>query len=236
MCDDVEGSKVAKNLIRATNQRCTVVHATDRLLVDNNVAYDTFGHCYMVEDGMERYNMFSNNLGARTKRATQVIPDLPAKKNGKETDGSAATFWITNPTNYYENNVAAGGQFSGYWFELRSRPRGTMGHLFTGHEWNLRTLPLGSFKNNVAHSYDSAGIRTYPNGYAPDDVAVFENSRSYRNSDSGMFIHNSKRITLDGFHFADNSQGVDVDRIDLFSLTNSQIVGRSEGTLLGFEK
>lgn len=228
MCDDVDGSKVAKNLIRATNQRCTVVHGTDRLLVDNNVAYDTFGHCYMVEDGMERYNMFSNNLGARTKRATQIIPNLPAKNNGDESDRSAATFWITNPTNYYENNVAAGGQFSGYWFELRNRPRGTMAHMFNGPEWALRTMPLGSFKNNVAHSYDSAGIRTYPFGYAPDDVAVFENSRSYRNSDSGMFIHNSRRITLDGFHFADNSQGVDVDRIDLFSLTNSQIVGRSE--------
>jgi hypothetical protein len=220
---------MAKNLIRETNQRCAVVHGTDHLLVDNNVAYDTFGHCFMVEDGFERYNTFSNNLGARTKRATQVIPNLPAKLNGDETDGSAATFWISNPTNFFENNVAAGGEFSGFWFELRHRPRGTMSEMYDLPEWHLRSRSLGSFKGNVAHSYHSAGIRTYPNGYTPDNVAVFDDSRSYRNSNSGMFIHNSRNITLKGFHFADNEQGVDVDRVDLFEMHDSVVIGRSEG-------
>lgn len=222
---------MAKNLIRGTKQRCTVVHGTDSLLVDNNVAYDTFGHCFMVEDGMERFNTFSNNLGARTKDAERIIPDLPSKFNGKETDNFAATFWITNPMNYYVNNVAAGGEGSGYWFELRHRPRGTMFKMYEGPEWSLRSMSLGSFKGNVAHSYLSAGIRTYPNGYVPSNVAVFEDSRVYRNDDSGMFIHNSRNITLKGFHFADNEQGVDVDRIDLFELRDSEIVGRSEGML-----
>jgi len=182
----------------------------------------------MLEDGFERFNTFSNNLGARTKRAKQVIPNLPSKNNGAESDGSAATFWITNPMNYFENNVAAGGQFSGFWFELRSRPRGVLSHLFKGTEWSLRQMSLGSFKGNVAHSYDSAGIRTYPSGYVPDNVAVFENSKSYRNGASGMFIHNSRNITLTGFHFADNEQGVDVDRIDLFEMHDSEVVGRSK--------
>jgi len=228
LCGDVTGSRLAKNLIRETNQRCAVVHGTDHLLVDNNVAYDTFGHCFMVEDGFERFNTFSNNLGARTKRATQVIPNLPAKLNGDETDHSAATFWISNPTNFFENNVAAGGEFSGFWFELRHRPRGSMSEMYDLPEWHLRSRPLGSFKGNVAHSYDSAGIRTYPNGYAPENVAVFDGSRSYRNSNSGMFIHNSQNITLKGFHFADNEQGVDVDRVDLFEMHDSVIIGRSE--------
>jgi len=205
-----------------------VVHGTDYLLVDNNVAYDTFGHCFMVEDGFERFNTFSNNLGARTKRATQIIPNLPSKGNGDETDGSAATYWITNPMNYFENNVAAGGQFSGYWFELRSRPRGSLRDQHQGAEWNLRAMSLGSFSGNVAHSYDSAGIRTYPNGYVPDNVAIFENSRSYRNDNDGMFIHNSRNITLKGFHFADNEHGLDLDRIDLFEMHDSVIVGRSK--------
>lgn len=228
MCGDVTGSKVAKNLIRATNQRCTVVHGTDHLLIDNNVAYDTFGHCYMTEDGMERFNTFQNNLGARTKRATQVIPDIPDKFNGKETDDHAATFWITNPDNKYINNVAAGGEFSGYWFELRSRPRGTMHEMYKGQEWSLREMKLGRFKGNVAHSYNSAGIRTYPSGYVPSEQALFEDSRAYRNSDSGMFIHNSRNIALSGFHFADNEQGIDLDRVDQFEMSDSEIVGRSE--------
>jgi len=228
MCGDVTGSQMSKNLIRATNQRCTVVHGTDNALIDNNVAYDTFGHCFMVEDGMERFNTFSNNLGAKTKKAIQIIPELPDKFNGKETDGSAATFWITNPDNKYINNVAAGGQFSGFWFELRRRPRGTMHKMYEGSEWSLREMKLGQFSGNVAHSYDSAGIRTYPSGYVPKEQAVFMNSRVYRNSNSGMFIHNSRNIALTGFHFADNEQGVDLDRIDLFRMTDSEIVGRSE--------
>mmetsp|Transcript_21199 Transcript_21199/g.58957 ORF Transcript_21199/g.58957 Transcript_21199/m.58957 type:complete len:491 (-) Transcript_21199:916-2388(-) len=182
----------------------------------------------MVEDGFERFNTFSNNLGARTKRATQVIPNQPSKNNGDESDRNAATFWIANPMNYFENNVAAGGQFSGFWFELRNRPRGKLAHLFQGKEWSLRQMSLGSFKGNVAHSYDSAGIRTYPSGYVPDNAAVFEDSRIYRNDASGMFIHNSRNITLTGFHFADNEKGVDVDRIDLFEMQNSEVVGRSK--------
>jgi len=228
LCGDVTGSRLAKNLIRETNQRCAVVHGTDHLLIDNNVAYDTFGHCFMVEDGFERFNTFSNNLGAKTKRATQLIPNLPTKHNGDESDNSAATFWISNPMNYYENNVAAGGQNSGFWFELRSRPRGSLFEMYQGSEWNLISMSLGSFKGNVAHSYDSAGIRTYPNGYVPNNVAVFENSRSYRNDNDGMFIHNSRNITLKGFHLADNRIGIDVDRIDLFEMHDSEIVGRSK--------
>jgi hypothetical protein len=50
MCKDVTGSKLSKNLIRESNQRCTVVHGTDNLLVDDNVACDTFGHCFIIED------------------------------------------------------------------------------------------------------------------------------------------------------------------------------------------
>ena len=92
-------------------------------------------------------------------------------------------------------------------------------------------MSLGSFKENIAHSYDSAGIRTYPFGYVPDNAATFENSRSYRNDESGMFIHNSRNITLSGFHFADNEQGVDIDRIDLFEMHDSVIIGRSKGML-----
>jgi hypothetical protein len=156
MCGNVTGSKLSKNLIRESNQRCTVVHGTDNLLVDGNVAYDTFGHCFLIEDGMERNNMFSNNLGAKTQNVIDIIPNLPASKNGDETDDQAATFWITNPSNSWDNNVAAGGQNSGYWFELRRSVRGTMGDMF---EFSPRSMPIISFKNNVAQSYDRAGMR-----------------------------------------------------------------------------
>ena len=46
-------SIVSKNTVRQSNQRCIVVHGTNDLLVENNVAYDTKGHCFIVEDGIE---------------------------------------------------------------------------------------------------------------------------------------------------------------------------------------
>ena len=46
----VAGSKVRKNCVRNSNQRCYVVHGSDNLLLEDNVAYNTKGHCYMLED------------------------------------------------------------------------------------------------------------------------------------------------------------------------------------------
>ena len=145
-CGDVSGSIVSKNTIRQSNQRCVVVHGTDRLRIEENVAYDTKGHCYMTEDGMEMNNQFIRNLGAQTGIPATIIPNLGP--NGDESDGQPATFWISAPTNYFEGNVAAGSQHSGYWFEPMLR--GVRASMFP----NLDPMfsPLGSFKDNVAHS------------------------------------------------------------------------------------
>ena len=50
MCGSVDGAVVSKNSIRNSKQRCVVVHGTHQLRIEENVAYDTFGHCYMTED------------------------------------------------------------------------------------------------------------------------------------------------------------------------------------------
>jgi len=145
-CGDVSGSVVARNTIRQSNQRCVVVHGTDKLRIEENVAYDTKGHCYLTEDGMETGNEFIRNLGAQTGVPDTIIPDDGF--NGDESDGEPATFWITNPTNTFLENVAAGSQHSGYWFEPYLR--GTRASLYPGY--NPRLEPLTLFKDNVVHS------------------------------------------------------------------------------------
>lgn len=50
LCRDVAGSVVKKNTVRHSNQRCFVIHGSDNLLLEDNVAYNTPGHCYMLED------------------------------------------------------------------------------------------------------------------------------------------------------------------------------------------
>ena len=145
-CGDVAGSIVSKNTIRQSNQRCVVVHGTNKLRIQENVAFDTKGHCYMTEDGMEMNNQFIRNLGAQTGSVTTIIPDNGT--NGIESDVEPATFWISAPTNYFEGNVAAGSQSSGYWFEPKLR--GVRKSMYPNLD--PQTSPLGSFKDNVAHS------------------------------------------------------------------------------------
>ena len=145
-CNDVAGSIVSKNTIRQSNQRCVVVHGTNKLRIEENVAYDTKGHCYMTEDGMEMNNQFIRNLGAQTGIPAKIIPNTGS--NGDESDGAPATFWITAPTNYFEGNVAAGSEHSGYWFEPKLR--GVRASMYP--DLDPMFSPLGSFKDNVAHS------------------------------------------------------------------------------------
>ena len=50
------------------HQRCMVVHATSNLLIEENVAYETRGHCYITEEGSEFNNTFLRNLGMSTRK------------------------------------------------------------------------------------------------------------------------------------------------------------------------
>ena len=56
------------NSIHDVFQRCVTVHGTHGVTVEDNVAYNTFGHCYFLEDGGEKNNTFHHNLGLVTKK------------------------------------------------------------------------------------------------------------------------------------------------------------------------
>lgn len=87
-------------------QRCVVVHATHNLTIDSNVAFNTSGHCYIIEEGGEQNNTFINNLGIWQRSVVNKIA-------ADESDDSPSTFWITNMANNYISNVAAGSDNSG---------------------------------------------------------------------------------------------------------------------------
>lgn len=247
------GSTVSKNLIRESNQRCIVVHGTHYLNIESNVAYDTFGHCFMTEDGQEQYNVFRDNLGALTRRVNVLIPE-DGRIDGEETDDRPSTFWMTNPTNSWEGNVAAGSQDNGFWLELRSSVRGPEADLYP--DFNPRKAPLTLFKDNVAHSnrnvsyslhsgiiklmtsststltlYSSLhfqkGIRTYPQGFEPPGEAMFVGCRSYRNEEDGVFFHNSKDLSVIGGVYADNREQLDFDRAEYITLRDAEVIGVS---------
>jgi G8 domain len=169
---DAKGEYIQNSSIHDSYSRCVTVHGTDNVRVENNVTYNTVGHCYFLEDGIETGNQFIHNLAMLTKCHPDDKPCVPTNlgpfgsEGGKNfdlagqsalnilipSDNTAASFWITNPDNTYVDNVAAGSESTGFWIALPVHPTGA----FVGTAVSMATWPrrmrLGEFKGNVAHS------------------------------------------------------------------------------------
>src|SRR5687768_15456161 len=64
---DAKGQYIKNASIHDTYNRCVTVHGTNFLRVENNVTYNTVGHCFFLEDGIENGNEFVRNLAIQTK-------------------------------------------------------------------------------------------------------------------------------------------------------------------------
>ncbi|XP_070598756.1 cell surface hyaluronidase CEMIP2 [Erythrolamprus reginae] len=150
--------------------RCVTIHGTNGLLIEDTVGYNTLGHCFFMEDGIEQRNILFHNLGLVTKPGTL----LPTDRNSTmctaikdhvygnyepvpATDCMAvSTFWIAHPNNNLINNVAAGSQDAGIWYIFHKVPTGDSHGLFL--ETKAELTPLGIFYNNKVHSNFKAGL------------------------------------------------------------------------------
>ncbi|OJW57629.1 MAG: hypothetical protein BGO57_00395 [Sphingomonadales bacterium 63-6] len=162
-----QGQYIRNSAIHDTYSRCVTVHGTNNLQIENNVTFNTVGHCFFLEDAVETGNQFVHNLGIMTKcHPTQ--PCIPtnlgpggtssgtAGQRSKDvlipSDNTASTFWITNPDNIYRDNVAAGSEQTGFWFALPEHPTGAHeGKEGTEKIWPRRTA-MREFSGNTAHS------------------------------------------------------------------------------------
>jgi hypothetical protein len=169
---DGQGQYIENSSIHDSYSRCVTVHGTNNVRVENNVAFNTVGHCYFLEDAVETGNQFIHNLGMKTKCHPDGKPCVPtnlgpigsegkpvfdpAGQSAKDilipSDNTASTFWITNPDNIFRDNVAAGSEATGFWLALPQHPTGA----FEGTEVSKTTWPrrtrVREFKGNTAHS------------------------------------------------------------------------------------
>ncbi|XP_072420918.1 cell surface hyaluronidase CEMIP2-like isoform X3 [Chiloscyllium punctatum] len=184
--------------------RCVAIHGTNGLLVKHTIGYDTLGHCFFLEDGVEQRNILYHNLGLLTKPGTI----LPSDRNEimcvtirdhiygnyipvPSADCMAVTtFWISNPNNHLINNAAAGAQDVGIWFIFHRAPTGqSVGQYPEGQS---EFTPLGVFYNNRVHSNFKAGLfigsgvkTTESNAEDPREVLTvdFARFRPHQNAD-----------------------------------------------------
>lgn len=198
MSNRVTGSIVRKNVIRESKQRCVVIHGSHDVIIEDNVAFDSYGHCYTLEDGAEMDNQFIGNLGARTRG----VPAAVATVLGSS-DSFGSTFWITNTKNHFIGNVAAGSRNSGFWFELRD-VRGISNPLYP--DVNPRVLPLYTFRENTSHSNSDMGIRTYAPGWKSPTEALFQSIKSYQNR-WGIFLHGTQNVRINDALIAHHEKG-----------------------------
>src|SRR5690606_31467965 len=240
---DATGQYIKNAAIHDTYNRCVTVHGTHNLRVENNVTYNNVGHCFFVEDGIESNNWFVKNLAIQTKCHTSkpcVPTNLAASgeprmgTNGQQSpdvllpsDNTVSSFWITNPSNHYIDNVAAGSDANGFWLSLPEHPNGQFeGTEISQATWPRRT-PFGTFKGNVAHSnYDAfmfdrninpnntfgvtGGSHTARENPADANSraleTVIEDLTAYKNRNGGIWGRGEQH-TFKGLKLADNAIG-----------------------------
>jgi len=175
--DGGQGQYIRNSAIHDSYNRCVTVHGTNFLHVENNVTYNTVGHCFFLEDGAEHGNQFVHNLAIQIKchtskacaptnlaangenmgsnplnRATYRAASMSGKDTLLPSDNTVTAYWITNPDNVFIDNVAAGSDENGFWWSLPEHPQGK----FEGTEISKATWPrrtrMAEFRGNVAHS------------------------------------------------------------------------------------
>ena len=174
---DGPGQYIENSSIHDTYNRCVTVHGTNDLRIENNVTYNTVGHCFFMEDGIEHGNTFIKNLAIQTK-CHPTLPCMPinlaangelddrykggfravmqASFHGGNTllpsDNTVSSYWITNPDNSYIDNVAAGSESTGFWLSVPIHPQGAFKDSEVSKTIWPRRTPLRAFRGNVAHS------------------------------------------------------------------------------------
>lgn len=228
----VPGSYVRSCAVHASLQRCVVVHATHDVLVEGNVAYDTAGHCFVTEDGLESNNRFLNNLGMLT-RAVQVLIPSGGPTDGPgfpRNDDQPATFWMANPNNTLVGNHAGGSERLGIWYNLHTAVNGLSYYLPGAGSVNPSLLPFQRFDLNVVHS-SFEGFSTYfslapPPAPGGAYYTLLSRLTAYRVCGLGaVAVPRSRRLLLDGFTLFANGLAVDTSQSNDNVLRNALIVG-----------
>ncbi|CAI5975989.1 unnamed protein product [Closterium sp. NIES-65] len=225
---------VRKNAIVHSKQRCMVIHATSNMNIEDNITYETKGHCYLVEEGSEMGNVFRRNLGMSVRKVEKEIPPDTSDQYGFHTDKQPSVFWMATPYNSFYGNVAAGSENSGFWLEANPTMRGISRLLPAIGNKRPDRFNWGEYVGNVAHS-SLFGFRTYPHGSQsrfPNYTGVItylKDALLYRNK-AGILFVNTDRIVVENGAFVENAYGMDISRNGGVTVKGCRFVGTLPST------
>jgi hypothetical protein len=214
---NMEGSYVKSNTFHHSFQRAVTTHDTFYWEVRDNVAYDVMGHTYFVEDGTEKYNTLSGNLGIRTRRSSALLAS----------DQKPAVFWTSSPTNFWYDNFGANSDSFGFWFELAGRPN----NFLEDSDCSVSPVhePIGEFTNNTFVANAAIGLRIYPRYVPLNDPCDPNSGNAPQYLHSTVSFHNGMGMFnkhIGDVHHVDYSlienygDGISVLKFDTFAYTH----------------
>ena len=151
MIGAVRNSYVRSNSIHHTYNRAIAIHGVHYLRVQDNVAFETRGHTFFVEDGLESKNRITGNLAALTRELFV----------GLSTDATPSSYWLVNGDNYVDGNIAAGSSHYGFWFFPESKVRGASELEKGAQQVCPQGTPITHLSNNEAHNNGKYGLRIF---------------------------------------------------------------------------
>ena len=207
-------SVIEGNAIHHTFNRALTVHGTHGVTVRDNVAFNNMGHAFFLEDGVEVDNTFTGNLAVYTRESNSLL----------NTDTTPASYWITNPSNAYHDNVAAGSMGYGFWFRMLDHPEGPS---FTTSVCP-KYMALGAFEGNAAHSNRFYGLRVHPEWFPEENPchtagrkvsktkvpAHLRDFRGYKNGVKGVVATQVGLLRFEDVVVADNGWGPRMHKVN----------------------
>ena len=229
MIGAVRNSYVRANSIHHTFNRAIAIHGVHYLRCQDNVAFETRGHTYFVEDGLETKNVITGNLGANTRELFV----------GLTSDATPSTYWLVNGDNYVERNIAAGSTHYGFWFFPEPKVRGASEFEPGSSGICPQGTPLWHFADNEAHNNGRYGLRIFtgrssingdglPGFYPksalpcapvsadnPFKIARFIRQYSWRNGKNGITVGSVAAVQIVDAIVADNNmRGIEMTGAD----------------------
>jgi G8 domain len=145
---DRTNNYIVNSAVSGSFQRAYVVHSTNNVLVESNVAYDVINHAYVwSEDGDEIANRFIRNVGILVRspdEANFIFPiNNPFFGNSSQAEQRSGVFWGRSFNQHVLRGNISGGVLDGFSYFM---------DLFTPRAFDQDEGSGLVFENNVAHS------------------------------------------------------------------------------------
>jgi hypothetical protein len=126
MLGPVPGSYVRGISVHGSGNKAVVLHGTEQVLVEDNVAYDVIGHAFYLEPmacgggDLECFdtarNTLRHNLGVQVRGCGTL--DLEDKDDADPANDffESSVFYFEDPRNVFLDNAAAGAIFAGFYY------------------------------------------------------------------------------------------------------------------------